>query len=50
MLQKYIYTSNYLRESQEHLTNLLSNLAVLRNAEKNKHRMNDIMARKSRTS
>lgn len=43
---KYIYTSNYLRESQEHLTNPLSNLAVLRNAEKNKHRMNDIMARK----
>lgn len=43
---KYIYTNNYLRETQEHLTNPLSNLAVLRNAEKNKHRMNDIMARK----
>lgn len=43
---KYIYTSSYLRESKEQLTNPLSNLAVLRNAEKNKHRMNAEMARK----
>lgn len=43
---KYIYTSSYLRESKEQLTNPLSNLAVLRNAEKNKHRMNVEMARK----